>query len=86
MITQAPYNVRWNEEDERDLLNILDELNNRNIKFALSNVIESNGKENVILKQWCENYNVFYMDRKYLNSNYRKKNITIAKEVLITNY
>lgn len=86
LITQAPYNVRWDEEDERDLLNMLDELNNRNMKFALSNVIESNGKENVILKQWCENYNVFYMDRKYLNSNYRKKNITIAKEVLITNY
>lgn len=86
LITDAPYNVKWNEKDEKDLLNRLDELNNNNMKFALSNVIESNGKENILLKQWCKKYHVFYMDRKYLNSNYRKKNITIAKEVLITNY
>lgn len=86
LITQAPYNKEWKEKDEIDLFNVLDELNNRNVKFALSNVIESNGRENTLLKQWSERYNVFYMNRKYLNSNYRKKNITIAQEVLITNY
>lgn len=86
LITQAPYNMFWNEKDESDLLNLLDYLNNRKMKFALSNVIESNGKENVLLKEWSKNYKVHYLNRKYLNSNYRKKNITIAKEVLITNY
>lgn len=86
LITNAPYNNNWKEKDEVDLLEILDWLNERNIKFALSNVIESNGKENIILKKWSKKYNINYMDRKYLNSNYRKKNITIAKEVLITNY
>lgn len=86
LITQAPYNVLWNEEDEKDLLSLLDKLNERGIKFALSNVIESNGKVNKILKEWSKKYNVHYLNRKYLNSNYRKKNITIAQEVLITNY
>jgi len=86
LITEAPYNAKWDKNDEKDLLEILDLLNKNNIKFALSNVIESNGKENIMLKEWCKKYNVFYLDRKYLNSNYRKKNITIAKEVLITNY
>ncbi len=86
LITQAPYNVSWNEDDEKDLLSLLDELNNQGIKFALSNVIESNGKVNNLLKEWSKKYNVHYLNRKYLNSNYRKKNITIAKEVLITNY
>jgi len=86
LITQAPYNNMWNENDEKDLLNLLDELNHRGIKFALSNVIESNGKINSILKEWSKKYNVHYLNRKYLNSNYRKKNITIAQEVLITNY
>lgn len=86
LITEAPYNSKWNEQDEYALLNILDELDKRNIKFALSNVIESNGKENLILKEWSKKYNIHYLDRKYLNSNYRKKNITIAREVLITNY
>lgn len=86
LITEAPYNAKWNEKDENDLLDIIDYLNKNNMKFALSNVIESNGKENTLLKNWCVKYNVFNMDRKYLNANYRKKNITIAKEVLITNY
>ena len=86
LITLAPYNAMWNEKDEKDLLNLLDELNKKGIKFALSNVIESNGKINYLLKEWSKKYNIIYLNRKYLNSNYRKKNITIAQEVLITNY
>ncbi len=86
LITQAPYNAFWNETDEIDLLNLLSELDSMGYKFALSNVIESNGKINELLINWSKKFNVNYMNRKYLNSNYRKKNITIAKEVLITNY
>lgn len=86
LITLAPYNVMWREKDEKDLLDLLDDLNKRGIKFALSNVIESNGKTNNLLKEWSKKYNVINLNRKYLNSNYRKKNITIAQEVLITNY
>ena len=86
LITQAPYNAFWNETDEIDLLNLLTELDKNGYKFALSNVFESNGKKNDLLKVWSKKYNVHYLDRKYLNSNYRKKNITVAKEVLITNF
>lgn len=86
LITQAPYNALWTDRDEIDLLAKLDELNSKGYKFALSNVIESNGKTNEILKHWAKKYNVIYLNRKYLNSNYRKKNITVAQEVLITNY
>lgn len=86
LITQAPYNMSWHDSDDLDLFKLLDSLNDRGIKFALSNVISSNGKENIALKEWSKKYNIFHLDRKYLNSNYRKKNITIAKEVLITNY
>ncbi len=86
LITLAPYNALWNEKDEKDLLNLLDNLDKKGIKFALSNVIESNGKTNYILKEWSKKYNIIYLNRKYLNSNYRKKNITIAQEVLIINY
>lgn len=86
LITQAPYNNQWTEKDDKQLFEILDELDKNNIKFALSNVIESNGKTNEELIKWSKKYNVHHLDRKYLNSNYRKKNITIAKEVLITNF
>lgn len=86
LITQAPYNATWTEDDEKDLLRLLSDLDKKGYKFALSNVIEGNGKKNNLLINWSKDYNVHYLDRKYLNSNYRKKNITIAKEVLITNF
>lgn len=86
LITNAPYNVNWDEQDEKDLLKLLNDIDSQGMKFALSNVIESNGKENILLKEWAKKYNINYLNRKYLNANYRKKNITIAIEVLITNY
>lgn len=86
LITQAPYSITWGEKEEKDLLNILDKLNNKWKKFALSNVIEGNWKSNDILKEWAKKYKIHPLNRRYLNANYRKKNITIAKEILITNY
>ncbi len=86
LITQAPYSATWGETEEKDLLKILDKLDKKWLKFALSNVIEGNWKSNEILKKWAKKYKIHYLNRRYLNANYRKKNITIAKEVLITNY
>ena len=86
LITHAPYNVTWWEIQEVDLLNILDKLNEQWCKFALSNVIEGNWKSNHILKEWSKKYKIHYLNRRYLNANYRKKNITMSKEVLIINY
>lgn len=86
LITVAPYNNFWSEKDELDLLNILDKIHANGQKFMLSNVIESNGKENKILKKWMNKYNVHYIKRQYLNSSYQKKNLSNAIEVVITNY
>ena len=51
LITCATYNEKdgWNQECEEDLLNLLDELNTKKIKFALSNVLYSKGKTNDLL-------------------------------------
>ncbi len=96
LITTGTYNdgkrgfTGWNEEQERKLLKILDTLNEKNVYFALSNVLEHKGKENLILKNWVSenNYFVSYLSKDYSNSNYhtidRNKNSTV--EVLITNY
>lgn len=96
LITTGTYNdgrrgfTGWSENQERKLLQILDNLNSNLISFALSNVLEHKGKENLILKNWIEenNYFVSYLLKDYSNSNYhtidRNKNSTI--EVLITNY
>jgi DNA adenine methylase len=96
LITTGTYNdgkrgfKGWNEKEEVKLLNILDNLDNKNIKFALSNVIEHKGKENILLKEWLEinNYKINYLNKDYSNASYqgkvRDKKSTI--EVLITNY
>lgn len=86
LITTAPYNSHWSEIDEIELLKVLDELNDRGIKFAISNVLLSNGKENVILKEWSKKYTVIKLKRQYRNANYQKINITDTVEVLIVNY
>ena len=90
LVTCASYNEQdgWNETKERELLELLDNLNAKGIKFALSNVLENKGKTNEILKVWTEKYNVHYLNYSYSNCNYHAKdkseNSTV--EVLITNY
>ena len=93
MITCATYNEQggWGEKDEKDLLSFLDELNDRNIRFALSNVLRSKGKENSILIEWLEKniekYKVIQLNYSYSNSNYQIKDKTSStEEVLIINY
>ena len=85
----ATYNSAWDENCEKSLLAILSELNSRGIKFALSNVLENNNKENKILKEWVteNNFHIEHLDISYANSAYCRKNKeTVTDEVLITNY
>ena len=86
LITDAPYNSVWNVDLEKDLLNLIDELSNKNINIVLSNVTENNGLENTLLKSWMKNYNVHILSRKYNTANYRRKNNGETIEVLITNF
>lgn len=82
-------NNNWTEKDERDLLNYIKELDNKNIKFALSNVTQHRGEKNQLLIDWAiENkYNINYLDYNYNNSNYQSKSkMNVTEEVLITNY
>lgn len=53
LITCATYNEQnsWNESLEIELYGFLDKVHNQSLKFALSNVISSNNKENIILKE-----------------------------------
>lgn len=91
LITTGSYNdgnrgfKDWKEEEEIKLYNYLDKANEKNIKFALSNVMEHKGKENKLLKEWSKKYNVIYLDNDYSNSSYNTKKGK-SKEVLIINY
>jgi len=76
----------WNKQDDIDLYNILDDLNNHNIKFALSNMLESKGNTNDYLIEWSKKYNVHNLSMSYNSSNYQRKRDCKDSEVLITNY
>lgn len=90
LITTASYNENggWTETDDIDLMKLLDSLNERGIKFAMSNVLAHKGKTNDGLIEWSKKYNVHKINANYGNSNYhakdKSKNNTV--EVLITNY
>ena len=90
LITCASYNEQdgWNETKEKELLELLDKLNEKGIRFALSNVLEHKGKSNDILKEWSKKYTVHHLNKDYSNCNYhtKDKSKTSTDEILITNY
>lgn len=95
IISTASYNdgkrgqATWNKDFEVKLMDILKSLDNRNIKFGLSNVLEHLGNENKILKDWINdnNFYVTYINADYSNSSSTLKDKTSKSvEVFVTNY
>lgn len=85
LISSSEYNKFWTEKEEKDLLKILDQLDSKKIKFALSNVFSHKGKTNGILREWAKKYKVYSVNSNYISYfNNSIKQDTI--EVLITNY
>jgi DNA adenine methylase len=84
LITASEYNKFWNERSEFDLLNMIDELNKKDVKFAFSNVTHYNSSKNYLLIEWMKKYKVHKIESNYISyhNNKRKK----IKEVLIANY
>lgn len=90
LITTAVYNEGngWNKKNEKELLDLLKELDNSNKSFALSNVIRKQDSNNELLINWCnENgYTINRINYHYKSSSYNKKNRSGSEEeVLITN-
>lgn len=88
--TEAVYNEKrafggWNIEDDYKLFGILEELNDRKIKWGLSNVFANRDKENTHLIEWCNknNWNIVHLNRNY---NPFSKGNSNNDEVYICNY
>lgn len=89
LITEAIYNSGWGNDEETKLLDLLGNLSSRNIKWALSNVIDAKGKRNNILYDWLSdsNYATHHLDVHYTrNHNNTGQHTHFTDEVLITNY
>jgi adenine-specific DNA-methyltransferase len=78
----------WTKQDEMDLLSFLASLNEKGVKFALSNVVEHKGEVHQDLIDWMvrNRFDVSYINSNYSNSNYHLKDRgDVTKEVLVSN-
>lgn len=91
LITTGSYNdgnrgfKDWNQEQELKLLELIDQLNERGIRFALSNVLTHKGKKNIMLQNWASKYKIHYLKHNYSNSSHNTVKGE-SEEVLIVNY
>jgi DNA adenine methylase len=69
----------WTKKDELRLYKMLERLNERNIKFMLSNVLDHKDKHNDLLEKWIKK-------NKFNIIQYTGKARKGRKEILITNY
>lgn len=77
----------WKEKEEQELLGLLDKLDSKGIRFALSNVLYHKGMSNELLIEWSKKYKIHYIDKTYSNCNYQfKERNAVTVEVLVTNY
>lgn len=93
LITTGSYNdgkrgfKDWTDTEERQLLSLLDNLNEKGVNFALSNVFCHKGNTNELLIEWSKKYTVDFIDKNYSNCSYHfKDRETKTVEVLITNF
>ncbi len=85
LISQSEYNKLWTEKDEIELYKILDELNEKGIRFGITNLSYHKGKTNSIFNNWSKKYHSYEISSNYIsyNDNTIKNN---SKEVFVTNY
>lgn len=84
LITFSEYNKIWDEECEMRLIKVLDELNARNIRFAVSNVLWHRKKYNGAFNFWAQKYHIVRIKSNYISFNDNTEKDTY--EVLVKNY
>ncbi|EUB30088.1 MULTISPECIES: DNA adenine methylase [Fusobacterium] len=84
LITNSEYNKLWNEESEIRMIELLDQLNKKGIKFAVSNVLYHRKKSNGMFNEWAKKYNIIEIESNYINYHDNTKKDSL--EVLVKNY
>ena len=72
----------WDEKQEQELLDFLDRLNRKGIKFMLSNMKDRNEKINSKLSSWISKNNY----KLIVNEQITKRNRQDRQEIIIINY
>lgn len=84
LITFSEYNKLWNEDSEMRLIDYLDELNSRGIRFAVSNVLWHRARYNGTFNAWAQKYNIIRIQSNYIS--YHDNTDKDSYEVLVKNY
>lgn len=85
LISMSEYNKLWNDKEEDELCEYLDSLNDRGIKFGITNLITHKGKVNQRFLEWSKKYCAYDVKSNYIsfNDNTIKAD---SQEVFVTNY
>lgn len=85
LISMSEYNKLWNDKKEDELCEYLDTLNDRGIKFGITNLITHKGKVNQRFLEWSKKYCAYDVKSNYIsfNDNTIKAD---SQEVFVTNY
>lgn len=84
LITFSEYNKLWDEDCEMRLIRVLDELNEKGIRFAVSNVLWHRKKYNGTFNLWAQKYNIVRIQSNYIS--YHDNTEKDSYEVLVKNY
>ena len=85
LISMSEYNKLWNDKKEDELCEYLDMLNDRGIKFGITNLITHKGKVNRRFLDWSKKYCAYDVKSNYIsfNDNTIKAD---SQEAFVTNY
>lgn len=85
LISMSEYNKLWNEDREKELCEYLDGLNDKGVKFGITNLIMHKGKINRTFSEWAKKYTVYDIKSNYISFNDNTIK-TDSQEVFVTNY
>ena len=84
LITFSEYNKLWDEDSEMRLIDYLDELDSKNVRFAVSNVLWHRKRYNGTSNEWAQKYNIVPIHSNYIS--YHDNTQKDSYEVLVKNY
>lgn len=85
LISSSEYNKLWNEDEEKKLLMLLDNLTKKGVRWAISNMTHHKNNVNDIFLKWSKKYNVVVIKSNYIS--YHDNSIkNKSREVLVKNY
>jgi DNA adenine methylase len=84
LIAFSEYNKIWNRKKEMELLVLLDNLHDRNIRFAISNITNYKGRKNHLFIDWMKKYKSTKIQSNYIS--YHDNSNKVFEEVLVFNY